>query len=114
IWTDVDRSGKRSRSYRTILDRSRYFREFDRMKIVVPFALLASLGATSACLAGAQDVSPQLRQTAIDNCSGDAMRLCPMAMSDEAAAVSCMADKRPQLTPSCRVVYDQVARVLKR
>ena len=84
------------------------------MKIVAPIALVMSLGLTSACLAGAQDVSPQLRQTAIDTCSGDAMRLCPMAMTDEAAAVSCMADKRPQLTQSCRVVYDQVARLLKR
>ena len=42
------------------------------------------------------------------------MRLCPMSMADEASAVSCMADKRTQLTHSCRVVYDQVARVLER
>ena len=86
-------------------------RESDRSRVL---QLLVSLGMTSTCLAGAQDVSPALRQSALDTCSGDAMRLCPMAMSDEASAVSCMADKRPQLTPSCRVVYDQVARVLKR
>ena len=84
------------------------------MKLAPSFALLVSLGMTSTCLAGAQDVSPALRQSALDTCSGDAMRLCPMAMSDEASAVSCMADKRSQLTPSCRVVYDQVARLLKR
>ena len=41
------------------------------------------------------------------------MRLCPMSLSDEASAVSCLAAKRTQLTKSCRVVYDQVARVLK-
>lgn len=73
-----------------------------------------TLALTSAALAGANDVSPELRQRALDTCSGDAMRLCPLSMSDEASAVSCLASKRPQLTPSCRVVYDQVARVLKR
>lgn len=83
------------------------------MKHAAPLGILLSLAMTSACLAGAQDVSPELRQRAIDNCSGDAMRLCPLSMTDEASAVSCMAGKRPQLTQSCRVVYDQVARVLK-
>ena len=58
-------------------------------------------------------MSPTLRQQAIETCSGDAMRLCPQAMTDESAAVSCMAGKRPQLTQSCRAVYDQVARVLR-
>jgi hypothetical protein len=78
-----------------------------------PLGLVLSFALTSAALAGVSDVSPELRQRAVDTCSGDAMRLCPMAMSDEASAVSCMAGKRPQLTLSCRVVYDQVARVLK-
>ena len=84
------------------------------MKIAASLVLLSSLSLTSACLAGAQDVSPELRQRALDDCSGDAMRLCPLSMTDEASAVSCMAAKRPELTASCRVVYDQVARVLKR
>ena len=83
------------------------------MKIAVPLGFLLSLGLASTCLAGAQDLSPELRQRALDNCTGDAMRLCPMSMTDEASAVSCMAGKRPELTTSCRVVYDQVARVLK-
>jgi hypothetical protein len=83
------------------------------MKLSAPLGLILSLGLTSTCLAGAQDVSPELRQRAVDNCTGDAMRLCPMSLSDEASAVSCLAAKRTQLTKSCRVVYDQVARVLK-
>ena len=83
------------------------------MTIAAPLGLLLSLALTSAALAGMDDVSPELRRRAVDTCSGDAMRLCPMSMTDEAAAVSCMAGKRPQLTPPCRVVYDQVARLLK-
>ncbi len=86
----------------------------DAMTNAAPLGLLLSVALTSAALAGVNDVSPELRQRAVDTCSGDAMRLCPMAMTDEASAVSCMADKRPQLTQSCRAVYDQVARVLKR
>ncbi len=83
------------------------------MKLAGPLGLVLSLSMPSLGLAGAQDVSPDLRQRAIANCSEDAMRLCPQAMTDETAAVACMASKRPNLTPSCRVVYDQVARALK-
>ena len=83
------------------------------MTIAAPLGFILSLALTSAALAGAGDVSPDLRQRALDTCTGDAMRLCPMAMTDEASAVSCMAGHRPQLTQSCRVVYDQVARVLR-
>ncbi len=68
---------------------------------------------TSSCFAGAQDVSQDLRDKAVQTCTGDAMRLCPEAIMDEGQVVSCMASKRPQLTQSCRAVYDQVARVLK-
>ena len=83
------------------------------MKIASSLGLLVAVALASPALAGAQDVSAELRQRAVQTCGGDAMRLCPMALGDESAAVSCMAGKRPQLTPSCRVVYDQVARVLK-
>ena len=83
------------------------------MTFAGPLGLILSLATLSPCLAGAQDVSPDLRQRAIADCGGDAMRLCPQAMSDEGAAVACLAGKRPQLTRSCRVVYDQVARVLR-
>ena len=83
------------------------------MQVAAPVGFVLSIALSSACLAGAQDVSPELRQRAIQNCSSDALRLCPQAITDEGAAVSCMANKRPELTPSCRIVYDQVARVLK-
>ena len=72
-----------------------------------------TLALTSGCLAGAQDVSQGLRDKAVQNCTSDAMRLCPEAIMDEGQVVTCMASKRPQLTQSCRAVYDQVARVLK-
>lgn len=83
------------------------------MTIAAPLGITLSLALTSAALAGAADVSPELRQRALDNCTGDAVRLCPTSIADEASAVSCMAAKRPQLSPSCRVVYDQVARALR-
>ncbi|WP_165359343.1 hypothetical protein [Lichenibacterium minor] len=47
------------------------------MTLAAPLGLLLSLALTSAALAGANDVSPELRQRALDTCSGDAMRLCP-------------------------------------
>lgn len=83
------------------------------MKIAAPLGFLLSATFTSAGFAGAQDVSPALRQQAIATCSDDARRLCPADLFDESAAVSCLAGKRTQLTQSCRVVYDHVARVLK-
>ncbi|MGI3901743.1 MAG: hypothetical protein ACRYGP_10920 [Janthinobacterium lividum] len=83
------------------------------MKLAGPLGLVLSIATTMPCLAGAMDVSADLRQRAIQTCQGDAVRLCPEALTDEGAAVSCMAAKRPQLSPSCRVVYDQVARILK-
>ena len=80
-------------------------------------AVLISTGLTialaSSCLAGAQDVSQALRARAVQTCTSDAMRLCPEAIMDEGQVVTCMAGKRPQLTQSCRAVYDQVARLLK-
>ena len=83
------------------------------MKIAAPLGVALALALAAPCLAGPQDVSPELRQAALDNCTGDAVRLCPQALTDEGQAVSCMATKRAQLTSSCRVVYDRVARVLK-
>jgi hypothetical protein len=83
------------------------------MQVAGPLGFVLSFAMTSSCLAGALDVSPALRDQAIQNCQGDALRLCPESLTDEGAAVSCMATKRPQLSPSCRVVYDRVARVLK-
>lgn len=78
-----------------------------------PLSVAITLFLSTACLAGPQDVSPELRQQAIQTCTNDAVRLCPAALMDEGETVSCMSDKRPQLTQSCRVVYDRVARLLK-
>ena len=83
------------------------------MKVVGSLGFLLSFAVTSSCWAGAQDVTPDLRERAMQNCQGDAVRLCPESLTDEGAAVACMAGKRPQLSQSCRIVYDQVARVLR-
>ena len=83
------------------------------MKIAVPLGFALAFAVALPCFAAPQDVTPELRQLALDNCTGDAVRLCPQALTDEGQAVSCMATKRPQLSPSCRVVYDRVARVLR-
>ncbi len=83
------------------------------MRIAAIIAAGLTVALTSNCYAGAQDVSQDLRDKAVQTCTSDAMRLCPEAIMDEGQVVSCMASKRPQLTQSCRTVYDQVARVLK-
>ena len=83
------------------------------MRIAAMIAAGLTFALTTGCLAGAQNVSQDLRDKAVQNCTSDAMRLCPEAIMDEGQVVNCMASKRPQLTQSCRVVYDQVARVLK-
>ena len=83
------------------------------MRIVALLSTGLTFALTSGCLAGAQDVSQSLRDRAVQTCTSDAMRLCPEAIMDEGQVVTCMASKRPLLTQSCRVVYDQVARVLK-
>ena len=83
------------------------------MRMVALLSAGVTFALTSGCLAGAQDVSQALRNQAVQTCTGDAMRLCPDATMDEGRVVTCMASKRPQLTQSCRAVYDQVARVLK-
>ncbi len=76
--------------------------------------LAAALATGVAGPALAQDVDASLRQQAIDTCSGDAVRLCPLAMFSESSVVSCMADKRDVLSRSCRAVYDRVVHVLRR
>ena len=83
------------------------------MRIAALLGAGITIALTSGCLAGAQDVSQALRDRAVQTCTSDAMRLCPEAIMDEGQVVTCMASKRPQLTQSCRTVYDQVARVLK-
>ena len=83
------------------------------MRIAAIIGAGLTIALTSSCFAGAQDVSQDLRDRAVQSCTSDAMRLCPQAIMDEGQVVSCMASKRPQLTQSCRAVYDQVARVLK-
>ena len=68
----------------------------------------------SPCLAASQPAfSEKLQQDAM-SCVVEAMQICPEVMTVEDHGVSCMVGKRSQFSPRCRVVYDQVARVLNR
>ena len=82
------------------------------MHVAGPLSL--SLVLATECFAGPQDISPELRQRAIQICTTDAMRLCPAALMNEEQTVACMSGKRALLTPACRVVFDQVARLLRK
>ncbi len=60
----------------------------------------------------ARDLDPQTRQYVIATCSSDAYRMCPQSLGSEQDAVNCMKAKRRQLSQTCRVAYDKVARIL--
>ena len=80
---------------------------------IIPATTLMVILA-SPCLAAPQPAfSDKLQQDAM-SCVGEAMQICPEVMTVEDHGVSCMVGKRSQFSPRCRVVYDQVARVLKR
>ena len=68
----------------------------------------------SLSYAGVAEVSPALRGEAEALCQSDALRLCAEAVPDETAIVACMRPKRSELTPSCRKVFDEVVRAVRR
>lgn len=75
--------------------------------------VLAAVLASSPAMADRSDVSARMRHRAIDRCTDDAVRLCPMSLFSERAVVSCLAGQRSKLTPSCRKSYNAVARALR-
>lgn len=77
-------------------------------------AVLAALASPSVALAAAADVSPALRAQAEAVCRDDALRLCSEAIPDETAILACMRPKRAQLSASCRAVFDEVVRDVRR
>ncbi len=81
------------------------------MRLAAVAALASIVGLASPL--SAREVNASLRQLAIDTCSGDAYRLCFGSLLDERAVVTCMSSNRASLSRSCRVVYDQVARVVR-
>jgi hypothetical protein len=74
--------------------------------------ILMVVGALSVNAAMAKDLDPETRQNVIASCSTDAYRLCPQALGNEKAAVSCMATKRHELGQVCRVAYAKAVRIL--
>ena len=65
------------------------------------------LATTAPCFAGAEHLSPEFRQEAVQACTGDAVRLCPQSLLDEEETAACMKTYRAQLSPGCRAVYDR-------
>ena len=81
-------------------------------RIASSIALVSTLA--SPCLGAPQSAfSDKLQQEAM-SCVGEAMQICPEVLTAEDHGVGCMVGKRSQFSPRCRVIYDHVARVLKR
>jgi len=81
-------------------------------RISVSAALFVAIA--SPCLADPQIVIPEPLQQAAMSCIDEAVRICPEVLTAEDHGISCMIGKRSQFSPRCRVVYDQVAHLLKR
>ena len=47
------------------------------------FSVALLLAAASPGMAGAERLSPEFRQQAVQACTGDAVRLCPQTLLDE-------------------------------
>ena len=69
--------------------------------------VLAIPGAASARLRSERE---RLRAEAEHACYGDAQRLCPDAMPNEGRVEACMKERRTQLSPACRKVFDRGSR----
>ncbi len=77
------------------------------MRMTGTFGFLVVVALSSPCLAGAEHLTPEFRQEAVQACTGDAVRLCPQSLLDEEATAACMKVYRAQLSPGCRAVYDR-------
>ena len=79
------------------------------MRVAGTLGVVVTLALSSACLAGPQNISPQLRDQAVQNCTGDAMRLCLASILDEEQTTQCMERNRSQLSPQCRATMERGA-----
>jgi hypothetical protein len=78
-------------------------------------ALSLSLAVSLASVAQARlkiVVPQELRQSALA-CLGEALRLCPNALSAKDRGLSCVVAKRRLLSRRCQSVYDQGVQLLK-
>lgn len=76
------------------------------MRIAGPLSVALIVGLSSPAWAGAEHLTPEFREQAVQACTGDAVRLCPQTLLDEEATAACMKRYRAQLSPGCRAVYD--------
>ena len=84
------------------------------MRVAGTLSVVVTLALSSACLAGSQNISAQLRDQAVQNCTGDAMRLCLASILDEEQTTQCMETNRSQLSPQCRATMDRGSHKTKR
>ena len=80
------------------------------MRIAGCLSVALIAGLSSPAWAGAENLTPEFRQQAVQACTGDAVRLCPQTLLDEEQTAACMRKYRAQLSPGCRAVYDQGVR----
>ena len=60
----------------------------------------------------ATPLAPDQQQEVIATCSPDAYRLCPQSMSSVSEVAICMRRKHSELSPTCRISFDKVVRIL--
>ncbi len=77
------------------------------MRVAGYLGVVLTLTWCSASWAGAENISPQLRAQAEQECTGDAIRLCFGSLMDEHETKKCMKANRNRLSPSCRAVLDR-------
>lgn len=76
------------------------------MRLTLSFVLVLATAGAPALAAPRIAIPPGLQQSAV-LCLGEALRLCPNALSAKDHGLSCILGKRRMLTAPCRTVYDQ-------
>ena len=76
-------------------------------------AIAAAFAASTSAGAAPRIAVPPALQASAALCLGEALRLCPSALSARDHGLSCILGKRRLLTAPCRSVYDQGLRLLK-
>lgn len=71
---------------------------------------IAVIGLTFALTQGAYAATRDEQKQA---CQGDAIRLCTLAIPNEAKITACMKKKIDQLSPKCRAMFTPVPQVNK-
>ena len=80
------------------------------MRLVALVGVLV-VSLTSSAFAGKENISPELRDRAVQYCTGDAVRLCALTLLDEEETTKCMESHRSELSDECRAVMDAGERV---